>query len=366
MRTPAAARERHEEARNGLDHPGLRDKVEALARPDAYPDAPGTVEIVETHMSFVFLAGDRVYKLKKPVRYPFLDFTRLAARRANCEAEVELNRRLAPDVYLGVVPLARAPGGRLAVGGEGEVLDWLVAMRRLPARLMLDRTISEGRLSAQDVARLAETLGGFYARAARPPLAADAYLSHLRAEQAVNRKVIEAVGAGGAVAGAGEVLDRLERRLAAAAPLLEARVRAGWIVDGHGDLRPEHVCLTDPVVVFDCLEFAPRLRHVDPFDEVAFLGMECALLPGPEKGADGGAPPGAMPGAAVGPALSEALGRRLGERPDARLEGLYAAFRAVLRARLSLAHLLDEKPREPERWGPQAARYLAFARAALG
>lgn len=362
MTAPAdAAPHRHEEARNGLAHDGLREKVEALARPGTYPHAPAAVETVETHMSFVFLAGERVYKLKKPVRYPFLDFTRLSARRANCEREVALNRRLAPDAYLGIVPLVRAADGELAVGGSGEVVDWLVAMRRLPAERMLDRTIREGRLAARDVARLGDTLGRFYARAERPPLDPAAHLAAIRTEQARSREVIESVGPRAGLAGAGPLLDRIEARLAADAPMIAARVRAGRIVDGHGDLRPEHVCLAERVVVFDCLEFDPRLRLVDPFDEIAFLGLECALIP-----QTAGAPqPEAVPGRAVGPALAEALARHLGERCEARLVALYAALRAVLRARLSLAHLLDAAPREPDRWGPQAARYLDAARAAL-
>lgn len=107
------------------------EKVAFLRTPAAYPTHPRRVDVIETHMSWVFLAGDRVYKLKKPVHYPFLDFRTLASREFHCREEVRLNRRLAPHVYLGVVPLTQDHGGALALGGGGEVVDWLVEMRRL-------------------------------------------------------------------------------------------------------------------------------------------------------------------------------------------------------------------------------------------
>lgn len=354
-------------ARNGLGDGRLRQKVEALSRPAIYPHGPDSVEVVETHMSFVFLAGERVYKLKKPVRYPFLDFTTLAARRANCEAEVRLNRRLAPEIYLGVVPLVMGSDGTLALHADGEEVDVLVVMRRLPEPRMLDRTIAAGRLVEADLDRIADTLAAFYSTAERPALDPADHLAVLAGEQARNREVIGALARRAGLEAASGVLESLDARIAADRPLLEERVRARRIVDGHGDLKPEHVCLVEPVVVFDCLEFARRLRLVDPFDEIAFLGLECALL-APEAGAAGEGRAGkpGVSGAAVGPALRDRVAARLGDHPPERLFDLYTAFRAVLRARLSLAHLLDAEPREPERWGPQAARYLRVAADALG
>lgn len=119
-----------------LDAP-INAKVAFLRSPDAYADSPPTVQVTETHMSWVFLAGQLAYKLKKPVRYEFLDFSTVEARRKNCEREVELNRRLAGDVYCGVVPLVINSDGRLQLEGQGNIVDWLVKMRRLPAHQML-------------------------------------------------------------------------------------------------------------------------------------------------------------------------------------------------------------------------------------
>ena len=131
--------------------------------------------------------------------------------------------------------------------------------------------------------------------------------------------------------------------------LNHARVRLGHIVDGHGDLRPEHICFADPIAIFDCLEFSSELRQVDPFDELAYLGMESAQLRAP----------------ALGPGIIAKVADRLGESSPHQLVSLYTAWRAVLRARLAVAHLLDPVPRRPERWEPLASRYLHLAEQAL-
>ena len=327
----------------------IEDKVRFLASPAAYADAGGKVEVVETHMSFVFLTRARAYKIKKPVRYPFLDYSTLHAREADCRAELTLNRRLAPDVYLDVAPLRLAPNGSLALGGEGETVEWVVVMRRLPAERMLDRLLTAGALRADDVERIALALARFYQRAAHPAIAPAAYVARLVEEQAFNRRVLTArrfaIDHGRAPA----ILDRMDAALRSHADWLSARAAEGRLVDGHGDLRPEHVCLEDEVAIFDCLEFSAELRMVDPVDELAYLGVECALL-----------------GAAwLGPALFERVMKALGAEPPYRLFHLHASRRAVLRARLALAHLLDPAPRQPAKWEPLAARYLALAEQAL-
>lgn len=326
--------------------PSTEDKVRFLGAPQSHPNRPAEVYVVETHLSWVFLAGERVYKLKKPVRSEHFDFTSLAAREANCRSEVRLNRRLAGDVYQGVARLVRAADGRLALDGEGETVDWLVVMRRLPADRMLDRLIERTGLNSVELARLGERLTHFYA--SRPPaeIEPQAYLDRFTQEQATNRRVLKACRAPAAYE---RLLDRLDAALARHARLLEVRVLSGRIVDGHGDLRPEHICMTEPIVIFDCLEFSDQLRRVDPVDELAFLGMECGLL-----GADW-----------IGPALAEQVLTALGQSVPDDLAALHVACRALFRMRLTLAHLLDPEPREPERWRPLADRYAAAADAAL-
>jgi len=141
------------------------------------------------------------------------------------------------------------------------------------------------------------------------------------------------------------ILDRLERRLAASQAALAARVRDGRVVDGHGDLRPEHVCLNRPIVIFDCLEFNAALRQVDPFDEIALLGVECAQLGAPQ----------------LLRRFTDGLAARLDDPAPQALVVLYGAWRAALRARLSYTHLLESSSRERGKWAPLAQRYLSIA-----
>jgi len=316
----------------------LREKAALLASASTHGAAVASVETVETHMSLLFLAGPTVYKLKKPVVYPFLDFSTLAARERNCRDELRLNRRLAPDVYLGLSRITREADGRLALDGAGETVDWLVRMRRLPRNRMLDVRIASGTVSAVDVDALAALLASFYAATPRGSLTAGEYVALLRGEHAANAAAI----GGFEREMSAPLLAEVQTFLDQDAALLRARVDAGHIVDGHGDLRPEHVCLNTPPVVIDCLEFNARLRQVDPCDEIVYLGLECARL-----------------GAAwIGQRVLRAVAAALGDRIDARLPVFHWRYRACVRARLALAHLADPSPREPWRWQPLAREYL--------
>ena len=324
----------------------LAAKVEFLSRAEVYPHGPAGVEPRETHMSWVFLAGDRVYKLKKPVRFPYLDFSTLARREAACRAELRLNRRLAPDVYLDVVPLTGSAGG-LSLGGAGEPADWLVLMRRLDERSMLDHAISENGVEAWQLDRLIATLTRFY-RHARPVYLSPAVrLADWQRSLAYNRRVLldPRLNMPSGLVGR---IDAVQRRfLARRAHLLAARVRERRLVDGHGDLRPEHICLGDPVRIIDCIEFNPRLRAIDPLDEIAFLSVECERL-----------------GAGwAGDYIGRRMKRMLQDGASEELFLFYRCHRATLRARLAVAHLLEPNPRTPEKWPRQARTYLALAAA---
>jgi aminoglycoside phosphotransferase family enzyme len=330
-------------------------RLRFLQSPAAHRGHAGTVaavETVETHMSWVFLVGDHVLKLKKPVRYPFLDFSTLAAREADCREELRLNARLAPDVYLGLMALQQQDGGlallpESALPAPGRTVDWLVLMRRLPAARMLDRLIASGGATPGQVDALARVLADFYRRAPTAGVTPAEHLARLQREQAVNRQVLLHPACG--LPGAAAALDAMDTALAQHAPLLLARAAGGHVVDGHGDLRPEHVCLQQPPVVIDALEFNAALRAVDPFDELSFLGLECEMAGAPW----------------IGPRLLAACAAALGHAPPAALLHLYTAYRAQLRARLALAHLLEPEPRTPLKWPPLAQRYLQRSLAAL-
>ena len=322
----------------------LVEKVRFLSDPFAYGANTGTVEARETHMSWVFLTKTRVYKLKKPIRRPHLDFSTIERRRHFCAEEVRLNRRLAAPTYLGVLPLCRRAGGSLELGGTGPVVDWLVEMVRLTETEMLDAHIADGRLAPESVERLAETLAEFYASRSPEPQDGAVYTERLRREVGIDRGVL--------LRPRFELGDRAVRLLDAAdaaldrvTPEIEDRARRGLIVEGHGDLRPEHVWLGEPLQIIDCLEFDRGFRLVDPWDELRYLGLECAVL-----GAEW-----------VGPLLLSRVGQRLGDPASEELLGLYAVLRALTRARLCLAHLLETPVRKPAKWRPLALRYLAEA-----
>ncbi|HZT50198.1 MAG TPA: hypothetical protein VFA64_19640 [Hyphomicrobiaceae bacterium] len=324
--------------------PSLGDKVAFLSRPEAYPHGADGLIRRETHMSWVFLAGDRVYKLKKPVRFPYLDFSTLARREAACRAEISLNRRLAPDVYIGVLPLVASRRG-LCLGGEGETVDWLVVMRRLDERQSLEAVVREARLSTVQLDRLIATLVGFYRHARPVLLAADVQLAAWPKNFTSNRRVLLDPRFD-LPSGLVRKIDRALRRFAAEhGSALQARSLRQRIVDGHGDLRPEHIWLDHAVRIIDCLEFNARLRAVDPLDEVAFLTVECERL-----------------GAAwAGRYIRDGIERRLREGAPPALFGFYRAYRAMLRARLAIAHLYEPQPRTPEKWPALARTYLAIA-----
>ena len=322
----------------------LADKVEFLGRPQSYGGCSG-VRRIETHMSWLFILNDLVYKLKKPVRFPYLDFSTLAKREAACRAEAALNRALAPGVYLGVTPLTEGPRG-IDIGGEGRTIEWLVIMRRLDVTRGLDRRLVEDPPSPGELNGLTAELAHFYRHARRVRLDPMRHLAAWRSALLADRAVLldPALKLPAAMV---RRIDRvLQRMLRIQAATLLARTRAGRIVDGHGDLRPEHIFLDGLYVrIIDRLEFNTALRAVDPLDEVVFLDLECERL-----------------GAAdVGRIIRQRVQRQLGERPQDSLIHFYRCHRAMLRARLSIAHLLEPNPRTPEKWPRQALAYLRIA-----
>ena len=324
----------------------LEAKVEFLGRPDAYPEAPSRVDAVETHMSWVFLTDAHAYKLKKPVRYAYLDFSTVEARRLDCEQEVRLNRRLAADVYLGVIPLVLSAEGRLSVGGPGEAVDWLVQMRRLPAQRMLDQLIRSGVVKQAEISLLARRLARFYAAAAADSITPDAYRQYL-AERIGNNLRELASPEFGLAKDVPESLARFQFGfLETHAGLFDGRVRQGRIIEGHGDLRPEHVCLLPEPVVIDCLEFNREFRILDPADELGYLALECERLHAPQ----------------VGRWLLHSYSEASGDAPPAALLHFYQSCRAVLRAKLAIWHLRDDGCHPQKKWRATARQYLALAR----
>jgi aminoglycoside phosphotransferase family enzyme len=323
----------------------LDEKVTFLRHPAAYAARPANVDVIETHMSWVFLAGARVYKLKKPVRYAFLDFSTLEARWLDCRREVELNQRLAPDVYLRVVPLTAPGAAGLQLDGAGHVVEWLVEMRRLPADRMLDAAIRAATVRAGDIENVGRVLAAFYRSAARVDMDPGHYRARYARDIRDNEVELSRPGYGLAVAAIQALAASQHRFLERHAAVIEQRARDAKIVDAHGDLRPEHICLTPEPKIIDCLEFNRDFRLLDPVDELSYLAMECERL--------GDAPVGAR-------LLTHYLGAAGDRVPDA-LVAFYKAFRAFLRARIAIAHIADHAVNDADKWRRRANEYLHLA-----
>ena len=327
----------------------IAQKVAVLSDCAIYSHCPHHVDVIETHMAWVFLAGELVFKMKKPVHYEFLDFTTLSAREFTCREELRLNRRLAPGIYLDVVPLRLDQKEALTFAGDGPIVEWLVKMKRLPADRMLDYAIEHETVGEADVVGFAEKLAAFY-RAA-PPVAQsiEQVCQRFAAEHERNAVLLSDVRFELDHVMTKTVLECMTNALSTARPLLNLRIEACAFLEGHGDLRPEHVCLTAPPVVIDCLEFNRDMRLVDPFDDIAFLDLECERLGAPW----------------VGQKVLNICRRELSSCLPDGLFAFYRSARALLRARLALAHLIEPDPRMPEKWEPRARAYVKIAHAGL-
>jgi uncharacterized protein len=322
----------------------LDEKVAFLSKAGSYGLSGQDVVRRETHMSWVFLVGDSAFKLKKANRLPYLDFSNLSRREAACRAELALNRRLARDVYKAVVPIMLSGRG-LAIGGPGEAVDWLVVMRRLDPGGTLEHAIITRRLTACALDRLISAMAIFYRHATPVLVSPEAHLLGWHRSLAFNTRILLDAHLGQPAGLVREISGVQRRFLTLRSALIADRVRHRHIIDGHGDLRPEHIWLGEPVRVIDCLEFNPGLRAVDPLDEIAFLCLECERL-GSRWAA-------------------EHLRRRAhhvspGGVSDA-LFTFYRCYRASLRARLAAAHLLEPDPQTSEKWLQLARTYLRLA-----
>lgn len=324
----------------------LDSKVAFLRRPSAYPEACFRVEAIETHMSWVFLTESHAWKLKKPVSYDHLDFSTAAARHFFCEEELRLNRRLAANIYLAVVPLGIDAASHFRIGNR-PAIDWLVKMQRLPIQNMLDYAIRHGTASDSAIEALASVMSHFYA--ASPSMAkeldVDTYRQRLRHDIECNLNELRTPEFGLPDSQIETLCHAHSLFLEKYKPLLAQRIASGKIVEGHGDLRPEHVCLHPEVAVIDCLEFSRELRIIDPIDELGFLALECERL---------GAP-------GLGWTLLHSYSKEAGDDYSPELLAFYQSYRACLRARIAIRHLNEEKFRYSAEWRRRALEYLDLA-----
>ena len=323
------------------------DRIVAfLLNPDSYPGHPD-VKAIETHISRIFLAGQFAYKMKKTMAYDHLDYSMLEARHHFCEEEVRLNRRFSSDVYLALVPVTADRQGQLGLHGAGKTVEWLIKMRRLPADRMLDYRLRHHAVLPDDIRKVTELLSRFYLRCTPADISSAQYRQQLMqniedTEHALMQfptilpqENIQYIGA------------RLQAMLLSQASRFDERVRDGKVIEGHADLRPEHICLevdAEPVI-FDCLEFSQKLRVLDAADDIGFLALECERMGFPD----------------IGSTILNGYRSLTKDHVPEQLIHFYKAYRAYIRAKIAIWHHREAQYRRSPHWTRQAQQYLTLA-----
>lgn len=304
----------------------LEELIAELGKPDAYQPRPERVDVHQTHISAVFLAGEFVYKVKKPLRLSFLDYSTLELRRHYCEEEVRLNRRLAPDVYLGVTPVVRR-GGNLFVEGPGEVVEWAVKMRRLPDEATLRANLDRGPLAHGLIEELGRRIAAFHASADRNErISASCRFANIA--RLARDNFDESVGQVGTTVSP-RVFRRLteltESALERLRPEMDHRAERGLPCENHGDLRLDHIYIfperppPKDIVIIDGIEFNDAFRFGDPAVDMAFLVMELVANDHRDLAA----------------VFHDAYASASGDHPSAGLVSYYVAYRAMVRGKVN-------------------------------
>ncbi|MDH5297948.1 MAG: hypothetical protein OEV91_02920 [Desulfobulbaceae bacterium] len=331
----------------------LPDFIQHLLQPSAYPHPAPEVKLVQTHISYVLLAGDFVYKFKKPVNFGFLDFTTLEKRQHFSGQELSLNRRLSPSIYLEQVTVNEAEG-KLALNGSGTEVEYGIKMVRMPEERMMANVIRRGELTAGMLDQIVATLVPFYEQAE-----GGEEIKPFGTARSVSVNVLENfeqtdsfVGCEALTRGQFDAIGSYARSFLGREELFEQRIAAGRIRDCHGDLYSANICLADQVYIFDCIEFNQRFRYCDVASDVAFLAMDLDFHGLPELSEHF---INRFTAAASDPTLSPML-------------NFYKCYRAYVRGKIGLFTAHDPKVDEPTRQGclAQAARYFKLAQQYAG
>jgi uncharacterized protein len=302
--------------------------IEAMLRPGFYPHPVGSIELRRTHTSYVLLAGEFAYKVRKSVRFPFIDCSTVARRFALCQLELELNRRLSPDVYLGVVAI-RQNGDQIILDQSGDkmstAIEFAVKMRRLTEDRRLDVMARRNEVTKDDIREIADTIGRFHVSTPNSHSWAYGAAANIWRMTIGNLIEIEQLGPDESLRGKIADVESYSRRyIATHWELLNSRAREGRVHEGHGDLRADAVYLTaGGIRIIDCLEFDERLRYADIANEVAFLAMDIERLGRADLS-------------------SELVAQFVGDAPVAVLTPFYKSYRASVRAKVELLRSRQE------------------------
>jgi aminoglycoside phosphotransferase family enzyme/predicted kinase len=338
-----------------LDEATLRTTLREPACYARHTAANGPITLLETHISLVALAGELVFKVKKPRHYAFLDFSTLERRRAVCNDEVQLNRRLCPQVYLGIAHLRREPSGSLSFSAIGDAqraddLEVAVVMRRLPQERMLDRLLHEHAVTRPEIESLARVVAKFHATADRGE-ETRRLGDPDRLEELAEANFRELAGMATPGPLSKPLLDALHdaqrRDFARIRDAMRSRAQRGFVVDGHGDLHARNVCMTDPPAPYDCLEFDAAFRCADTATDLAFLAMDLRHRGAPE----------------LSRALVDAYVEASGDRELPNLLPTLVAYRAIVRAKVTALAAADEgiRPEDRLRATDSSVRHLLLA-----
>jgi len=327
--------------------------IQAMLDASFYPHHPEQVDLIQTHISYLFLCGELVYKVKKPVDFGFLDFTTLEKRGYFCQQEVRLNKRFSPDVYLDVVPISLV-GDAFRLGDEAAVIEYAVKMRRINEDHMLYRLLRAGKIGPETMRRIGGHLARVYAaipsdEKARAFGALDVISTNVEENFEQTRKYI-----GGPVTK--EAFESIERWslsfMREQAALFERRMAQGCIKDCHGDLHLQHICVEgEHIYIFDCIEFNERFRFGDVASDVAFLAMDLDFNGYPD----------------LASIFVDAYTEASGDATLAQVLVFYKVYRAYVRAKVTSFMLddagLDEKAkrevlRQAEKYYDLALRYV--------
>ncbi len=322
--------------------------IQDLLDPRAYPQPPARVELVQTQISYVLIADALVYKIKKPVDMGFLDYSTLEKRLIFCRREVELNRRLCPDAYLGVVTITN-DNGRYFIDSKGKVEEYAVKMRRLPQDDMMDALLKLDKVTPQMVVDVAALVAAFHKRAATSE-----EINRLGGIKAVIKNTSENFQQTEKYFGIiitpetyQRIRDYTEGFLKANAALFHKRAAAGRIRDCHGDLHANHICFYRGICIYDCIEFIDRLRYTDVAAEVAFLAMDLDHYRRPD----------------LSKTFVEAYVKASGDRELLKLLNFYKCYRAYVRGKVNCFQYDDPHipEKEKDRIIATAAGYFRLA-----
>lgn len=334
--------------RDQINRPGAVStfrKVNFLKERSNYEESTKNFQTRDTHMSYLFLTRRYVYKMKKPVKYDSADFRTIESRHFNCMEELRLNKRLAAEIYLEVLPLNLTTDGDFKLGGRGKAVDYLVKMKRLDEKQMLDYALKNNNLDERILNKAIKKLAEFYKKSPAAEENPEKYLKNIEEKITANQKELLDPEFDLPQDQLKEIFSLQCGYLKEEPDILKERVLKGKIIEAHGDLKPEHVCLREEPLIIDCLEFNRDLRILDTVEELAFLAIECELLEN-EK-------------------LSEEIFKIFRGITEDKVEhsliNFYKSIQASQRTRFAIWHIKEERYKKDPKWKKRAQNFLDLA-----